>query len=450
MLSGVIASPPPPPVKPPPSAVPAKPADPETDAGEFKRVLRDVPKEPCTPDGQQVNETSQGKSGGQAGKTGTPGSDKETLDGQVDIARGGKGKADAPKDGKFRKCNGSPENDKTAVATTLLPNGPVLAKAPLTFALTSLGIGTQDATEQPATSALLAIAADTGEQQDAGDTISSIPTGEAESHGPIWNPDVPIPAALVPSNGKLAFSVKLKLDDTAPQTGQGTPETLSGHRPTLREAALQLEDSISEPQTVTAKDPFPPETARRDGGPEFITPTNGISSPAPELHQMAPAQDPGESVHSTPSQSMAIQDIQPTLPEVPKPPTSTEILLHLGAKDQSTASVRMVDRAGTVNVSVHASDPDLRSSLRSNLSDLASQLTGQGFRTEVVRPAVIAANTDNQQEPRHSGQGSSGQQHHFSPDGRQPQRDRRAGSELWLDELEQEATGHAGATGGKS
>jgi hypothetical protein len=136
------------------------------------------------------------------------------------------------------------------------------------------------------------------------------------------------------------------------------------------------------------------------------------------------------------------------LPEIPKPPASTEILLQLAGKDQSTASVRVVDRSGTVNVTVHAADADLRNSLRTNLSDLASQLTGHGFKTEMSKPVVIAANAENQHDSRHSGQDTpSQQQNHFAQDGRQPQRDRRANSERWHDELEQETSG---TPGGKS
>jgi hypothetical protein len=138
--------------------------------------------------------------------------------------------------------------------------------------------------------------------------------------------------------------------------------------------------------------------------------------------------------------------VQPIAPEAPKAPASTEILLQLAGNNQSTASVRVVDRLGTVNVTVHASDADLRNSLRSNLSDLASQLGGQGFKTEVVKPAVVAANADNQHDTRH---GSQQQQNYLAQNGRQPQRDRPANSERWLDELAQETSGPTGTPGGK-
>jgi hypothetical protein len=111
--------------------------------------------------------------------------------------------------------------------------------------------------------------------------------------------------------------------------------------------------------------------------------------------------------------------------------------------------VRVIDRSGTVNVTVHAADAELRTSLRSNLSDLAIQLTSQGYKTEIVKPTVIAANANNQHDSRESGRDASGQQQHQStPDGRQPQRDRRSNSDRWRHELDQETSGTPGTPGG--
>jgi hypothetical protein len=204
------------------------------------------------------------------------------------------------------------------------------------------------------------------------------------------------------------------------------------------------------PTTASAgKDTYQTVDLKRAAAPVPVQPAREIAATSAfDLRQTTSQSQPAEPLNATPSRSLAIQDVQPILPEIPKPPASTEILLQLAGKDQSTASLRVVDRSGTVNVTVHAADADLRNSLRSNLSDLASQLTGQGFKTEMAKPVVIAANAENQQDSRHSGQGTpSQQQNHFAQDGRQPQRDSRANSDLWRDELEQETSG---TPGGKS
>ena len=361
---------------------------------------------------------------------------------QVDTVRGGKG--DSSKDGKIRKGNSPDENDKTAVAATLPPHGPVLAKAPLALTLLSFGISeTVPVEADPFT--------ESTPQASTGSTARNGLIAQAPTDGQRVDAAVPAPTdASVSINGQLAFAMQLKSTGPVPPqpAAQRTSEIPVAHTATVRDAAREAAESISTVPPMNPKASLPQETTHRDGGPETISaPRETLASPAVELHTAAQL-DPSGPIHRADLRGVAIQDIQPVTPEIPKPPASTEILLHLGSKDQSTASVRMVDRAGTVNVSVHATDPDLRSSLRSNLSDLASQLTGQGFRTEVVRPTVIAANTDNQHESRHSGHGSQGQ-HQFTPDGRNPQRDRRPGSERWLDEFEQETAGTSGASGGK-
>jgi hypothetical protein len=135
------------------------------------------------------------------------------------------------------------------------------------------------------------------------------------------------------------------------------------------------------------------------------------------------------------------------MPEVARPTTASEILLQLGGKDQA-AAIRVSERAGTVNVSVHATDGDLRSSLRSNLGDLASQLTHQGWKTEVVKTGTSLARGETSQDPQQDGQRSPGQQQPSQGE-RQPQRDRRASSGQWQAELEEQTSGnHAGQPGG--
>ncbi len=456
MLTALAASAPAPPIAPARSPIQSQDKDSSSGTGDFKNVLEAIPvsqddhKQQAAPVDQKTND--------QKTKDVVPNTPARAAalieaalasaispapGAQVDVTKDGKQKGEDPKDGKIRKGSSPNENEKTAVAATLPPHGPVLAKAPMSL-LPSFGIA-------EAVPVDVDPFAETAPQLTTGATALNGLIEQAQTDAPPVAPSAPVPDVSVPVGEKLAFAIQLKPTDPATLASQRASETPIGRGPTFREATQQLADALSAPDAGIGKDPAPPEMARRDGGPETIQPPREVpAGTALDLHSMAVPPDPSGPVHSTPSRGFAIQDVQPVLPEIPKPPTSTEILLHLGAKDQSTASVRMVDRAGTVNVSVHASDPDLRSSLRSNLSDLASQLTGQGFKTELVRPAVIAANTNNQHDTRHGSQGSSGQQHHSTPDGRYPQRDRRTGTELWLEELEQETTGTAGASGGKS
>jgi hypothetical protein len=134
---------------------------------------------------------------------------------------------------------------------------------------------------------------------------------------------------------------------------------------------------------------------------------------------------------------------------MPKASATSEILLHLTGDDQSSAAIRIADRAGSVNVSVHASDPVLRESLRSNLGELSTQLNDQGWKTDVTKSAAVAAQSGSQQDSHTGGQQDSQQQQPFGGD-RQPQRDRRANGGQWQQELDQQISGgdaHPGGNG---
>ncbi len=134
-------------------------------------------------------------------------------------------------------------------------------------------------------------------------------------------------------------------------------------------------------------------------------------------------------------------------PELPRTSASSEILLHLTGNDESSAAIRVADRAGTVNVSVHASDPVLRESLRSNLGELSTQLNAQGWKADVMKTAVVATHSESQQDSHAGGQRGSQQQQSSGAE-RQPQRGRRVNGGQWQQELDQQTTGGDALPGG--
>jgi hypothetical protein len=375
------------------------------------------------------------------------------TDDQSQNDAGSKPKATNSTGAKGKKSSTAGENDKTTVVTaTPSPHAFVLQKAPLAFALPSLG---PEVAPQPASNESLKPVEDQSQslvQSVGGDAARAIVP--SLSLLPV-SPGLTAATALVPANEKLAFSARLTQADVsasqvqAPRTSTPQPLTAQLNRSQASNDPRNTAEPIAAP---AGKDDNQKSDAKKGAAAEAVLPVHEISSSSAfDLRQTSTTPQHPEPASAPPARSLAIQDVQPTLPESPKPAGSTEILLQLAGRDQSNASVRVVERSGTVNVTVHSTDPDLRSSLRSNLSDLATQLTGQGYKTEMVKPAVIAANTNNQHDSRQSGRESSGQpQHQFTPDGRQPQRDRRANSEHWRDELEQERSGTPGAPGGKS
>jgi hypothetical protein len=135
------------------------------------------------------------------------------------------------------------------------------------------------------------------------------------------------------------------------------------------------------------------------------------------------------------------------VPELPRTPASTQILLQLTGNDQSAAAIRVADRAGSVNVSVHAADPALRESLRSNLGELSSKLSAQGWKAETVKQAAAVAHSESQQDSHAGGQRSFSQQQSQGGD-RQPQRDRRTSGGEWQQEFDQQISGGDAKPGG--
>jgi hypothetical protein len=279
-------------------------------------------------------------------------------------------------------------------------------------------------------------------------------------------------APLAPTADNFAFAVRMVSPDATPLT-QAKP------------AVTPTEPQISQPKAAdTQPKPAPApqqqpqseassNSKRETQSPASDTEKSDTRAPKPaDLPQSGPAQEavtrwsevsaglqPSEPnaaplsselvepTHASPA--LAAQETHLMAPELPKTSSSTDILLHLTGNDQSSAAIRVADRGGSVNVSVHAADPVLRESLRSNLGELSTQLSQQGWRADVLKPAATAAPSDSQQDSHQRGQGSSQQQQSSGGD-RQPQRDRRAQGGHWKQELEQQISGgnaHPGGNG---
>ena len=263
-------------------------------------------------------------------------------------------------------------------------------------------------------------------------------------------PVTPAKPAFVPRNESLAFSLRLFEPASVPRQATHTTETTAPAR-TLgsNEPRVQLKPAAPPPSPSADRDarPEPPKEVSRP--PIALSYAEPNVSPRPEVHASEPAFDAPEAPHATVAQ--AIHETQTLAPDAPKSPVATEILLHVNAKDQPPAAVRVVERGGTVNVSVHAADEGARSTLRSNLGDLTSQLNGQGFKTEVVKTAVTSApHFETTQDAPRDGQSFSGQHQSQTQDDRQSQRERNPNSSRWLDEFEEQASGQDANPGGKN
>lgn len=234
---------------------------------------------------------------------------------------------------------------------------------------------------------------------------------------------------------------------------QVEPQSQSSPAPQLHTTQNpQSNDSQRETTASSAQVPSDKTSPSARIQPELLEPQKPVSvhsdnAPFFETAQTRAVESGFEvSERTQTSEVAAPQDAHLLTAELPKPAAGSEILLHLTDGDQAAAAIRVADRAGAVNVSVHASDPVLRESLRSNLGELTTQLNQEGWKTDVVRSAVVA-HSDGRQDPQSGGQRGNPQQQSSASDRQQQQRDRR-GSGQWQQELEHQISGGDDRPGG--
>lgn len=258
-------------------------------------------------------------------------------------------------------------------------------------------------------------------------------------------------ASLTESKG-IANTRETLAPTAAPKVPLTPPPTSSSRPPSQLAGETSSASAREEPSSATETEkPGNPTQKQFDlvQAPQAPVPTPRWSDATVlQTLEAGHIESPLETAETAvPNAPFAVQEAYLAAPEMPKGSASSEILLHLPGNDQSSAAIRIADRAGSVNVSVHASDPILRESLRSNLGELSAQLNTQGWKAEVLKSAAVAAHSESQQDSGGQGQRSS-QQQQSSGGERQQQRDRRPSGGQWQREFDQQITGGDAHPGG--
>lgn len=247
----------------------------------------------------------------------------------------------------------------------------------------------------------------------------------------------------------LAFTLHLDESSSIPPRPQPTPPI----SPTENQPAgnTKNESSLVAPSTPDrdSSGPVPFEDSTKQS---LLPVSTGSSEPSvmPPTDIRAPLTAGAEvSDPVRPAPSLAPHDVLTLQADPPKTATASQIQLQLTGNDQSSVAIRVTDRAGTANISVHASDPELRSSLRANLSDLSGQLSAQEWRNEAVKTSITVPRPQSDQDAGSSQKNFSNQQQQSADPERQWQRDRRSTSEDWQNALEEYVSGNHANHGGK-
>jgi hypothetical protein len=127
-------------------------------------------------------------------------------------------------------------------------------------------------------------------------------------------------------------------------------------------------------------------------------------------------------------------------PQVKPSEPLKQLSIQVGEGRQERVELRMVERAGELQVAVRAASPELTQALRQGLSDLVGRLDQRGFHAEAWRPGATASavqgpaeiRQESTQAQRDSSQGQPGS----SQQGRQQGNPNQSHRPQWVEELE--------------
>jgi hypothetical protein len=264
----------------------------------------------------------------------------------------------------------------------------------------------------------------------------------------------------------LAFALKATPKDTAPPPVLETPasaDTTSAL--TGKPQAVTGEASKDDGKLLPNQSPVRVAAVRElrqtsgDGRSETASPQPEISPRAAAVpvaeqttfHPPAAAPEPHAatiaSAESTGSAQAAEPQIKPSEP-------LKQISLQVGEARQERVEVRVVERAGELQVAVRANSPQLTQGLRQGLSDLVGRLDQSGFHAEAWRPGATAGAVQGPAEMRQEStqsqrDNSQGQPGSFQQ-GRQQGNPNQSHRPQWVEELEGNLVGRGERSIGES
>jgi hypothetical protein len=181
--------------------------------------------------------------------------------------------------------------------------------------------------------------------------------------------------------------------------------------------------------------------------------------PAPRLMEPAPANAVPPLSTASESRSIVSQSASaPLRTEIPNPPDRLEppspplrdVSVRVENAEGRQVDVRIVQRAGDMQIAVRSVDSDTTQGLRHGLSELATRLNDSGYRSETWHPGQAAASpqpgeSGNQSHRQNSGESQSNssgsQQNRGQRDNNPPNRPR------WIQELESKLAGGSQSKG---
>lgn len=215
-----------------------------------------------------------------------------------------------------------------------------------------------------------------------------------------------------------------------PGSSQGTP--VDSREP---ESRRPLSGTVASPEGANV------------GASAAAPPASGPMSPGARDRTAEAAAPPARTPSEAPRDQLREPAVRELSVALPAPSAN--------GRQAEQVSLRVVERAGEVQVAVRTADPQLADALRQNLGDLVSELAGRGYRTETWQPLTASGTEASALPPAagvaptsdagrgFSGQAGDGFRNGGNPAGQQQHQQQRQGQDpnepSWLQALARSA-----------
>jgi len=258
------------------------------------------------------------------------------------------------------------------------------------------------------------------------------------------------PSAAVPPPAPVEVPVQLKLNDLAGQNDAGK------NNPKPAGSATGIDSPAPANEVAGSVTPIK-ETQHTDLEHDPSAPGAGIFARHDAFQpsdSSAHADGAGSSASDAAraQESAALQSVPADHVTKPSAPLK-DLSIQVGQTQQDKVELRVVERAGALEVAVRSANPDLNQGLRQGLSELVNRLEQNGFHAEAWRPGTTASTIQGtadtrQKSPQFQQDGSQSQS--GSQQGRQQNQQNQTPRPRWVQELEGRLSGEGNAIAGGS
>lgn len=258
------------------------------------------------------------------------------------------------------------------------------------------------------------------------------------------------PAAAVPPPQPVEVPVQLKLDDLAGQNAGGK------NNPKPAGSAIAIDPHAPPSDFAGSVTPIK-QTQRTEFGLDPSAPGAGILARGGAFQPPNPGTQTETAGAPAPNatraqESAAIQSLPADTIAKPAAPLK-DLSIQVGQNQQDKVELRVVERAGGLEVAVRAANPDLSQGLRQGLSELVNRLEQNGYRAEAWRPGTTVSTVSGAADTRQKSaqfQNDGSQSQSGSQQGRQQNQQNQTPRPRWVQELEGRLSGESNATAGGS